>query len=369
MYAIYRLLRPLLFQLAPETAHHLAFGVLAWLQVLAERGVIRTVGAGTALRQRLWGLDFPNPVGLAAGLDKNAEVPHAWAALGFGFAELGTVTAEAQSGNPAPRLFRLVEDRALINRMGFNNRGAAAVAERLSARLARRRTPIPLGINLGKSRVTALEDAPTDYRKSLGALFPLADYVVVNVSSPNTPGLRDLQAAELLARLLSVLQEENARLAAAHGMPPRPILVKVAPDLGDDDLASLVTASRNEGVAGFVATNTTLQRSGLRAPAALVAESGGLSGAPLRERSTAVVRALYEMVGSELPIIGAGGIFTADDAYEKIRAGASLVQLYTGFVYQGPAIPGLLCRGIAERLRRDGFRNVSEAVGRGTGNT
>jgi dihydroorotate dehydrogenase len=365
VYEIYRLLRPLLFRLEPETAHHLAFQVLACVQLLAERGLLRGADANPALRQRLWGIEFPNPIGLAAGLDKNAEAPHAWAVLGFGFAELGTVTAEPQSGNPAPRLFRLVGDRALINRMGFNNRGAAAVAARLSARLARRRAPIPLGINLGKSRVTALEDAPGDYCKSLSSLFPLADYVVVNVSSPNTPGLRDLQAGEQLARLLSILQKENARLATAYGATPRPILVKVAPDLDDDQLAALVQSARAEGVAGFVATNTTLDRSGLSSPAALSAESGGLSGAPLRDRSTAVVRALYEMVGGELPIIGAGGIFTADDAYEKIRAGASLVQLYTGFVYQGPAVPGRLCRGIVERLRRDGFTNLSQAVGRG----
>jgi dihydroorotate dehydrogenase len=367
VYEIYRLLRPLLFRLGPETAHRLAFQVLALLQLLAERGLLRPAGADSVLRQSLWDLEFANPIGLAAGLDKNAEAPHAWAALGFGFAELGTVTAEAQSGNPTPRLFRLVEDRALINRMGFNNRGAAAVAERLSARLAQRRAPVPLAINLGKTRVTALENAPDDYRKSLTALFPLADYVVVNVSSPNTPGLRDLQAGEQLARLLSILQLENARLATAHGSKPRPILVKVAPDLADDDLVALVTAARGEGVAGFVATNTTLDRSGLRAAAGLAAESGGLSGAPLRQRSTAVVRALYDMVGPKLPIIGAGGIFTADDAYEKILAGASLVQLYTGFVYQGPAVPGLLCRGIAERLRRDGFSHLSQAVGREAG--
>jgi dihydroorotate dehydrogenase len=361
--ALYRLLRPLLFRLEPETAHRLVFRALGLLQLVAERGVLRMGEPDAALAQRLWGLEFANPVGLAAGLDKNAELPHVWAALGFGFAELGTVTAEAQSGNPAPRLFRLVDDRALINRLGFNNRGAAAVAARLSVRLRQRRPPIPLGINLGKSRVTALEDAPDDYRRSLRALFPLADYVVVNVSSPNTPGLRDLQSGGQLARLLSVLREENAQLATIAGSSPRPILVKVAPDLTDDELGSLVTSARREGAAGFVATNTTLERPGLRTPAALASESGGLSGAPLRARSTAVVRALYRMAGPDLPIIGTGGIFTADDAYEKIRAGASLVQLYTGFVYEGPALPRMLCRGLAERLRRDGFSHLREAVG------
>lgn len=363
MLALYRLLRPLLFRLDPETAHRLAFACLRVVELVLERAPLRAPAREARLGQRLWGLDFPSPIGLAAGLDKNAEVPHVWAAFGFGFAELGTVTAEAQSGNPTPRLFRLIEDRAVINRMGFNNRGAAAVAAQLAARLARRPSAIPLGINIGKSRVTALEDAARDYRASLGALFSCADYLVVNVSSPNTPGLRDLQSAEQLGALLSSLQDENARLADARASAPRPILVKVAPDLDDEGLASLVQAARSADAAGFVATNTTLDRGELRAPAALVQEAGGLSGAPLRDRSTAVIRNLYRLVGGELPIIGVGGVFTADDAYEKIRAGAALVQVYTGLVYEGPALPRLLARGLAEHLGRDGFARLSDAVG------
>jgi dihydroorotate dehydrogenase len=355
--ALYRLLRPLLFRLEPERAHRLVFACLGCLQLVLEHAGPRRARSDAVLAQRLWNLDFPNPLGVAAGLDKNAELPHVWAALGFGFAELGTVTAEAQAGNPPPRLFRLVEDRALINRLGFNNRGAAAVGAALARRLARGRPPIPLGINLGKSRVTPLEGAANDYRSSFRLLSPLADYVVVNVSSPNTPGLRDLQSADQLHRLLALLREENRSSA------PRPILVKVAPDLGAAELAALVEAARAGGAAGFVATNTTLQRPTLAAPVSLAGESGGLSGAPLGDLSTAVVRSLYRLAGESLPIIGAGGVFSAADAYAKIRAGAALVQVYTGLVYEGPALPGEICRGLVALLRRDGFTHLAQAVG------
>jgi dihydroorotate dehydrogenase len=362
MVTSYSLLRPLLFRLPPEAAHRLAFRVLAPLEWLLERRAAPAPAADPLLTQRVWGLCFPNPVGLAAGFDKNGVLPHVWAALGFGFAELGTVTAHAQPGNPAPRLFRLPEAQALINRLGFNNAGADGVARALATRL-RRRPAIPLGINIGKSRVTALEHATDDYRQSLAALSDHADYMVVNVSSPNTPGLRDLQAEAQLGPLLDALQRDNRALAAARGRAARPLLVKVAPDLHDDGLRALVDVALRHGVDGLVATNTTIDRGALPAACPLAGEAGGLSGAPLRARATQVIRALHRAAGGRLPIIGVGGIFTADDAYEKIRAGAALVQVYTGFVYEGPRLAPRLCDGLTERLRRDGFRNIAAAVG------
>jgi dihydroorotate dehydrogenase len=358
----YRLLRPLLFRLPPELAHQLAVRVLAPLEAVLERRTPAPAKTDPVLVQELWGLTFPNPVGLAAGFDKNGVLPHVWAALGFGFAELGTVTAHAQPGNPPPRLFRLTDQHALINRLGFNNAGAEAVARTLAARL-RRRPPIPLGINLGKSRITPVEDAIADYRRSVAALFDCADYLVVNVSSPNTPGLRDLQSAAQLAPLLDAVQQENHRLAAQRGGAPRPLLVKIAPDLDADALRSIVEVALAAGAAGLIATNTTVDRSALPASHPLAREAGGLSGAPLRARATAVIRALHRLTSGRLPIVGVGGVFSADDAYEKIRAGASLIQVYTGFVYEGPATARRICRGLCERLTRDGYPNLRPAVG------
>ncbi len=360
---LYPLLRPLLFQLPPEAAHHAAFSALVPLQLALEHLPSVSPPSDPSLRQELWGLKFPNPIGLAAGFDKNAALPHVWGALGFGFAELGTITAHAQPGNPAPRLFRLADDRALINRLGFNNDGAAAVAAALARHLAAHRPLTPLGINLGKSRVTPIDEAITDYCTSLRHLFPLADYVTINVSSPNTPGLRDLQAAAQLAPLLEAVQATNRQLAAEQRTAARPLLVKVAPDLSEADLREVVAVARTAGVAGIIATNTTLQRPDLRAPAALAQEAGGLSGAPLRQLSTDVIRALYRAAGPALPIIGVGGIFSAADAYEKIRAGAALLQVYTGFIYEGPTLPRRLCTQLAQLLARDGFAHLRDAVG------
>lgn len=360
----YSLVRPLLFHIDPERAHELALAALRPLQLALQRAGPTAPVADPILSQELWGLTFPNPVGLAAGFDKNGELPHVWASLGFGFAELGTITAQAQEGNPRPRMFRLPADRALINRLGFNNRGAAAVARELTCRLGHRRPPIPLGINLGKSGVTPLDAAAADYCASLRAVFALADYLTVNVSSPNTPGLRDLQSADQLARLLDALGAENEKLAREHGLRPRPFVVKIAPELSEGELRALAAVVRERGVAGLIATNTTIERPTLRTPAPLASEAGGLSGAPLRERSTAVIRLLYRLTEGTLPIIGVGGIFTAEDAYEKIRAGASLVQVYTGFVYGGPGLPRRLCRGLRQLLERDGLANIFHAVGR-----
>jgi dihydroorotate dehydrogenase len=299
-------------------------------------------------------------VGLAAGFDKDARAPHVWPLLGFGFAELGTITAEPQPGNPTPRLFRFAYDRALINRLGFNNSGAVAVSQRLARLQRMHRAQIPLGINIGKSRIVVLERAVEDYLRSFRELFPCADYFVINVSSPNTPGLRDLQSEEHLSALLRALAKHNDVLARAHQRPKRPILIKLAPDLADEALPKIVDVARECDAAGFVATNTTIRRVGLTRP---THESGGLSGAPLRDRATAVIRMLHRAAGADLPIIGVGGIFTAADAYEKIRAGASFVQIYTGMIYEGPRLPYRIARGLLDLLRRDGFTHLREAVG------
>jgi dihydroorotate dehydrogenase len=360
---LYRLLRPLLFAIPPEIIHGWSLAGLTPLQQLLQRRRAAPPARDPMLAQDLWGLTFPNPFGLAAGFDKNAALPHVWAALGFGFTELGTVTAQAQPGNPTPRLFRLPDQQALINRLGFNNRGAAAVAHELRTRLHHHRPSIPLGLNLGKSRATPLADAIEDYRASFAALFDCADYVAINVSSPNTPGLRDLQAEAQLTQLLEALQADNRRLAAERGVAARPLLVKVAPDLADDDLRAVVSVASGLGLAGLIATNTTVDRSLLPARHPLAAEAGGLSGAPLRDRSTEIIRRLYRLSGGQLSIIGVGGIFSADDAYAKIRAGASLVQVYTGFVYEGPGMPRRLRRELKTLLRRDGYPTISAAVG------
>lgn len=358
---MYRLIRPLLFRLDAERAHDLVFSGLVACESLLRRAYTPRAWTHPVLEQRLWGLTFPNPIGLAAGFDKDARAPHVWPLLGFGFAELGTITAQSQPGNPVPRLFRLPADRALINRFGFNNSGADAVAQHLTHRLHAARPSIPIGINIGKSKVTALEDAADDYLHSFRQLAPCASYVVINVSSPNTPGLRDLQTEEQLAALLAALVRENVVFAQRHDRAPLPLLIKVAPDLADDGLAQVVRAAQAGGAAGLVATNTTIRRDGLRTP---IDEAGGLSGAPLRDRATAVVRQLRQLAGTTLPIIGVGGIFTAADAYAKIRAGASLVQLYTGMIFEGPRLARRIASGLVELLQRDGFAHISEAVGK-----
>lgn len=353
----YKALRPLLFRLDPERAHRGALAAVGLLEALFStlRWAPRP-WSHPLLAQRLWGVDFANPVGLAAGFDKNAAAPHVWPLFGFGFAELGTVTALAQSGNPPPRLFRLTADAALINRLGFNSAGAAAVSARLATLTARLAPVVPLGINLGKSRVTPLEAAAGDYVEGVRQLAGFASYLALNVSSPNTPGLRDLQEEERLRPLLEAVQAANA----AAVRPPRPVLLKVAPDLSDDALGAIVALARSAGVAGFVATNTTVARPGLRTR---IDEAGGLSGEPLRDRATAVVRVLRRHAGPDLPIVGVGGVASGADAYAKIRAGASLVQVYTGMIYEGPWLARRIAVDLAALLERDGLR-LPEAVGR-----
>jgi dihydroorotate dehydrogenase len=302
------------------------------------------------------GLHFPNPVGLAAGFDKSAVAVLAFPILGFGFVEIGTITPRAQAGNALPRLFRLPADEALLNRMGFNNDGAATVARRLK----RRPRHIPIGVNLGKNADTPLEEALKDYCACLETLYGVGDYAVINVSSPNTPGLRALQSHAYLNPLLSGVQAHNRSLAQAHQVKPRPLFIKIAPDLAPEALDSIVEAVQTCGLDGIIATNTTTGREGLTTP---TLESGGLSGRPLRQRSTEVVRYVCRQAQGSIPIIGVGGIFSAEDAYEKICAGASLIQLYTGLIYRGPGLPRQINAGLMRLLHRDGLTHLSEAVG------
>jgi dihydroorotate dehydrogenase len=357
-------LRPLLFRLPPESAHELALESLAFtLSTKRARRIVSRRFSRTPFGElRRFGLSFKNPIGLAAGFDKNGTAAEYLAALGFGFIEVGTVTHLPQPGNPRPRLFRLPLDRALINRQGFNNHGAEEAAKFL----AKHRPACVLGINIGKSRAVALEDAVEDYLASFELIHALADYAVVNVSSPNTPNLRELQRPEALNALLSALQSRNQELATKHPRgQPLPLLVKIAPDLTRPELESIVETAERARLAGIIATNTTTSRAGLRTPPDKVAAcgEGGLSGAPLGSRSTDVIATIYRLTRGRLTIIGVGGVFTAEDAWEKIAAGASLVQLYTGFIYQGVGIARDINEGLAEILSREGFRTLDEAVG------
>lgn len=357
------LVRPLLFRLDPERAHEMSIAALGLAAPVMGR-VARPPDGGGRLSQEILGLRFPNPVGLAAGFDKRARAVPAWPALGFGFAEVGTITALAQPGNPKPRIHRLPADRALINRLGFNNGGAEATAQTL-ARWRRRGLlgRAPLGINLGKSKVTEPEDAPADYARSLELLWSFADYVTVNVSSPNTPGLRDLQAIGPMAEILDAIDAVAERMTAGRAGAAPPVLVKLAPDLAPEDIDAVVDLAVERGLAGVIVTNTTLSRDGLASPPELSAREGGLSGAPLRERSTAIVARVAARAAGRLVVVGVGGIFTADDAWEKLAAGASLVQVYTGFVYGGPMTARAICRGLLERMDREGVAHISEIAG------
>ncbi len=403
-------IRPALFAQDSEEIHNRTLQGLAW----ASRHELVCEALGSffsrpALPVRLWGLHFPNPVGLAAGMDKQAEALPAWAALGCGFSELGGITWHPQPGHPQPRIFRAIPDEALVNRMGFNNPGAEAFAATLAEWRGSGRWPKhPVGINLGKSKTTPLEAAAQDYADSLRALWPCADFFVVNVSSPNTPNLRQLQDKTALDEILAAMQEvnraESSRLkvqgavlaeqrhesdsSAGAGSPPapppveggpwrnphsafrtrhlsKPLLVKVAPDLSFSALDEILALAGPRQVAGIVATNTTITRPETNDPALqrIYAEAGGLSGKPLRARSTEVVRHLFRQTEGQLPIIGVGGIFNAADAWEKITAGASLIQVYTGLVYEGPGMVKGIVAGLQERLAERGWSDLRQAVG------
>jgi len=338
---LYRLAAPALFALDPETAHRLTIAGLRIAPTLSppKPGPLATSVAGIV---------FPNPVGLAAGFDKDAEVPDAILGLGFGFAEAGSITPRPQPGNPRPRLFRLTGDRAVINRMGFNNHGAAAAL----ARLARRPRTGVVGVNVGANKDSP--DRIADYLTGIRTFAPVADYLTVNISSPNTPGLRDLQAEGELAALLSAIAAERR-----PGDPP--VFLKVAPDLSDGDHERIVRAAVDNGIAALIVANTTITRPALGSPHA--AEAGGLSGAPLHDLALAQLRRFRAIAGGELPLIGVGGIATADQAWQRIRAGASLVQLYSALVYEGPGLARRIVRGLEQRMRRDGFGSIAEAVG------
>ncbi len=352
---MYRLIRAILFLLPEEAAHRLGMWTLRWLGrsiAIANWTRRRALDAQSDLGSQIAGLAFPNPVGLAAGLDKNAEAISGLFALGFGAVEVGTVTPRPQAGNPSPRLFRLSSHQALINRMGFNNCGAEEVAQRLASL---RWKPGPVGVNIGKNKDTPLERAVDDYLQCVDRLTTVSDYLVINVSSPNTPDLRQLQDPDRLPQLLDAVQTRLARIG------PKPLFVKIAPDLDDPALDQIVDIALAHQVSGIIATNTTLERP-FSHP--LAKEGGGLSGAPLRGIATRVIRRLYGRARGRLAIIGVGGVFSAEDAYEKIRAGANAVQIYSGLIYQGPAVVGRILRGLRQLLARDGFRSLTEAVGR-----
>lgn len=365
------LLRPALFAQDSEQIHDRTLAALAMAgreATLCE--ALAAFCSAPELPIDLFGLRFPNPVGLAAGMDKRAAAVPVWAALGFGFSELGGVTWHAQPGNPAPRMFRAVADEALINRMGFNNAGAEAMAESLAAWRHSGRWPAhPVGINLGKSKITPLDQAATDYANSFRVLRPHADFFVVNVSSPNTPNLRQLQdkAAldEILAALQAVNQSQNREAQPRHAVPTRPILVKVAPDLSFEAIDEILELVGPRQIAGLVATNTTIARPQATSPelARIYGEAGGLSGRPLRARSTEVIRHIHRQTRGTVPIIGVGGIFNAADAWEKITAGASLLQVYTGLVFEGPGLARAIVRGLQEYLHASGRKELREAVG------
>ena len=374
MFQIARPFYPLLLAATkgdPETAHRQVLQALqqlerrrnhSWGQSLLSQFEQSFCLRDPRLSQSLWGLNFANPLGLAAGCDKDGVAAGIWSHLGFGFAELGATTLHPQTGNPRPRLFRLPADQAALNRLGANNLGAVAMAETLKQNWQRQPRTIPIGINLCKSKITPLEAAAADYAGSFRLLQDWADYFAVNVSSPNTPGLRSLQAGEQLEPILAALQSENTK--------NKPILLKISPDLDWEAIAAIVTLAQNYQLAGVIATNTTIRRDGLKTQILAATgkdireEAGGISGMPVRQRSTEVIRFIYQQTQGKLPIIGVGGIFTPEDAWEKIVAGASLLQIYTGWIYGGPWITKQILAGLLAKLAESNLSHLTEAVGK-----
>lgn len=355
---MYKLIRPLIFKASsdPETAHRVVTGLLG---LIGNTSILSRMQSWVfnfqdpRLQSKVFGLEFKNPVGLAAGFDKNTEAVQGLANLGFGHLEMGTVTRFAQPGNARPRIFRLPEEQALINRMGFNNQGADALSSRLSTLLLRCNR-VPLGISLGKSKAVELIDAAQDYLYSFSKLYEQGDYFVVNISSPNTPGLRQLQNKKSLVEILSALNNFRSKQNIR-----KPVLLKVTVDFTLEAIDEILSVCLEQRVDGIIASNTTLERQGLKRK---INEDGGLSGGPLREKSTALIKYIYRQMPN-MPIVGVGGIFCAEHAYEKIKAGASLVQVYTGLVYEGPGLVKCINRGLVKLLERDEFKVISEAVG------
>lgn len=342
---MYKLVKPIFFSMDPEKAHHTVTGGLkTFLKVWGAKSLVKSIYTynDPRLEREVFGLKFKNPVGLAAGFDKNAEYIADMAKFGFGFIEVGTVTPKPQPGNDKPRMFRLVNDNALINRMGFNNQGADVAAGRL--KYLKDREGVIIGGNIGKNKMTPNEEAVNDYLYCFDSLYDYVDYFVVNVSSPNTPGLRELQEKEPLMHILNTLQAQNQTKAKA-----KPILLKIAPDLTDSQLDDIVEIVKQTNIAGVIATNTTISREGLRSDPTLVNEAGGVSGKPLTARATEVIRYLSQKSERAFPIIGVGGIHSAADAIEKLEAGASLLQVYTGFIYEGPGLVGDICKSILRK--------------------
>lgn len=341
------LIRPVLFLLDAEAAHHFSFSAIKLFSKLGFGGLFRSVFAmdDPRLEREVFGVKFKNPVGLAAGFDKDAKLYNEFSDFGFGFVEIGTVTPKPQLGNPKKRLFRLLEDKAIINRMGFNNNGVFEAVEQL-----KKKHRVIVGGNIGKNKVTANQDAIKDYLICFEALFEHVDYFVVNVSSPNTPGLRELQDKEPLTKLLKKLKIHNGKLAKKLNKKEKPILLKIAPDLTDDQLLDIISIVTDTQIEGVIATNTTIERTDLKSHLILTEEKGGLSGKPLTQRSTAVIRFLSEKSNKAFPIIGVGGIHSPEDAMEKLEAGADLVQLYTGFIYEGPGLIKKINKAILEKM-------------------
>ncbi len=368
---LYSLVRPLLYLLGAETAHHLIIFFLRFASATpGARWLLRHLfRVPTSLRSTVFGLDFAHPVGLAAGFDKDARVFPALWDIGFSCVEVGTITGDGQPGNPRPRLFRLKADRALVNRMGFNNGGAELARDSLAALLRRgRQGGQVLGVNIGKTKLVPPGGAPRDYEKSARLLAPFADYLVVNVSSPNTPGLRDLQAVEALRPILTAVRSALDQAAPGRRVP---LLVKIAPDLSNDDVATVARLALEVGLDGIICTNTTIARDGLTTPPEQILRvgSGGLSGAPLKERAVEVLQILRGIVGSRIALVSVGGIETVEDAWQRIVSGASLIQIYSALVYEGPGLPSRLARGLALKLKQNGFSSLQEAVGSSTAST
>lgn len=359
--------RPFLAVQDSEKAHGRA---ILGLRLMSSNPVTRTLLRGVYAPRQLpvsrFGSRYPNPFGLAAGMDKRAEAIRGWESLGLGFIEIGGVTALEQGGNPKPRMFRSGPSKALVNRMGFNNPGSEKVAEQLSLHIRRHGQPnVPLWANLGKSKVTPLDEAASDYATTMERLWPHCDVFVINVSSPNTPNLRELQHDDALETIVQACNQVNSNMANTHQSQPKPLLVKIAPDLNDEQLVAVVNTARSAGCDGIVATNTTIERPTAHTPKdeRIFAETGGMSGAPVNQRSTDMIHRIYELTKGDWPIVGVGGISNADDAWAKIGAGACLLQAYSGFVFEGPGLTKSVVHGLIKKLKESPYHSFDEAIG------